>query len=154
MTTEGERSDATVDPIDILLIEPNPGDTRLFTEKFADAKLTNAVHTVVDGETALDFLHQRDEYADRSCPDLIVLEPKLPGIDGVELLSKLEGEPALNEITVIVLTSSEAGEEIVKSHGLEADHYLRKPVEPDEFLEFVQQVEEFWLAIVEQPAGD
>ncbi|ADD04679.1 receiver box response regulator [Natrialba magadii ATCC 43099] len=139
-------------PIDILLIEPNPGDSRLFTESFQDASLTNTIHTVTDGESALDFVNQREPYADEPTPDLILLEPQLPRTTGFEVLAELKGEPALCEIPVVVLTSSSTGERIVKSHDIEADYYLQKPVSADEFLEFVQSVEEFWLTIVQEPA--
>lgn len=143
------------DSIEILLIEPNPGDTRLFTESFKEAKILNNLHTVSDGDSALDFVHQRGDYADESRPDLILLEPQLPDNDGMEVLSELNNEPALSEIPVVVLTSSELGKDIVKSHGLDADHYIQKPVEPAEFIDVVQSVEDFWLAIVQQkPTAD
>lgn len=151
MASAEKRPDSeTNDVIEILLIEPNPGDTRLFTENLRDAKLTNTVHAVDDGEAALDFLHQRGDYEDETCPDLILLEPQLPGTSGMAVLSELNGEPALNDIPVVVLTSSEVGEEIVKSHGLEADAYIRKPVDAEDFVEFVQSVEDFWFAIVQE----
>ncbi|ADB59422.1 response regulator receiver protein [Haloterrigena turkmenica DSM 5511] len=140
--------------IDILLVEPNPGDTRLFEENFRDAKLMNAVHAVTDGKEALDFLHQRGAYGDAPQPDLILLEPQLPGTSGMEVLSELKNEPPLDEIRVIVLTSSEMGEEIVRSHGLEADEYIRKPVETEEFIDFVREVEDFWFAIVKNESDD
>ncbi|WP_339103541.1 response regulator [Haloterrigena salinisoli] len=140
------------DAIDILLVEPNPGDTRLFTENFRDAKLVNTVHAVSDGDAALDFLHQRGEYADASPPDIILLEPQLPGTSGMDVLAELNGEPILADIPVAVLTSSEVGESIVQSHGLEADFYVRKPVEPADFVAFVDEIEEFWFAIVREPS--
>lgn len=139
------------DPVDILLVEPNPGDSRLFAENFRDAKLLNTVHTVSDGESALEFVHQENEYADEPRPDIILLEPQLPGKSGMDVLSELKDEPALCEIPVVVLTSSDAGAEIVRAHGLDADSYIQKPVEPEEFVEFVQSVEEFWFAIVQKP---
>ena len=144
MTPEKESGEF----VDILLVEPNPGDSRLFAETFADAKLLNTVHTVSDGEEALEFVHQRGAYADAPKPDIILLNPKLPGKSGMEVLSELNDESALREIPVAVLTSSATGEEIVRSHGLEADAYIRKPVEPEKFAEFVASVEEFWFAIV------
>ncbi|ELZ15143.1 response regulator receiver protein [Haloterrigena salina JCM 13891] len=140
--------------IDILLVEPNPGDTRLFEENFRDAKLMNAVHAVTDGEEALDFLHQRGEYADAPRPDLVLLELQLPGTSGTAVLSELQNEPPLDEIRVIVLTSSEMGEEIVRSHDIEADEYIRKPVQAEEFIAFVQEVEDFWFAIVKNESDD
>lgn len=146
----GEGAD---DPIDILLVEPSSGDTRLFTESFSAAKLTNDFHTVTDGETALDLLHQRGEFADVSKPDLILLEPRLPGRSGWEIVSELEDDPEFSEIPVVVLTGSETEEEIVRSNDVEVDHYIQKPVEPEEFVEFVQEVEDFWLAIVQAETG-
>ncbi|WP_436343773.1 response regulator [Natronorubrum sp. FCH18a] len=155
MASADEEGDDTLgETIDILLVEPNPGDTRLFEENFRDAKLMNAIHAVSDGEEALEFVYQRNEYADAPRPDLILLEPQLPGQSGMEVLSALNDEPALCEIPVVVLTSSEAGEEIVKNHGLEADGYIQKPVETEEFIEFVQEVEEFWFAIVKTEPAD
>lgn len=142
------------EPIDILLVEPSPGDTRLFTESFRDGKLANCLHTVADGEAAIDFIHQRGEFADAPRPNLVLLEPNLPGTSGTDVLSELKNEPALSDIPVAVLTSSDVGEEIARSSGLDADHYIQKPIEPDEFIAFVQSVEEFWLAIIEQPVAD
>ena len=141
---------AVEDVIDILLVEPNPGDTRLFTENFRDAKLMNTVRAVADGDAALDYLHQRGEYADQSRPDIILLEPQLPGTSGADVLTELADDPLLSEIPVAVLTSSQVGEEIVRSHDLEADFYVRKPIEPDDFIEFVHEIEEFWFAIVRE----
>lgn len=147
MGTSDEQID---DMIDILLIEPNPGDSRLFTENFNDAKLLNTIYTVSDAESALDFLHQRNDHSDKPCPDIVLLEPQLPGQNGMDVLSELKNEPALSEIPVIVLTSSEAGEDIIQSYGIDADSYIQKPVEPDEFVEFVQSIEDFWFAIVQK----
>ncbi|WP_408959911.1 response regulator [Natrinema sp. 74] len=147
MSSEGGQQ---TDPIEILLVEPNPGDCRLFEENFRDAKLLNTIHTVSDGETALDFVAQRGEYADKPQPDIVLLEPQLPGKSGIEVLSAVKNEPELEEIPIVVLTSSDAGEKVVRSHGLEADTYLQKPVAPEEFVEFVHSVEEFWFTIVEK----
>lgn len=148
------HEERTGERIDLLLIEPNPGDARLFAESFEAGKLANSVHRVTDGTAALDYLEQRGTYADRPRPDLVLLEPQLPGKSGREVLSVLKDEPALSDVPVVVLTSSAVGEEIVKSHGLEADHYLQKPVDPGEFIEFVQSVEDFWLAIIQPAAAD
>ncbi|WP_306059400.1 response regulator [Natronococcus wangiae] len=147
MGTPDERGN---DLIDILLVEPNPGDSRLFTENFSDAKLLNTIHTVSDAESALDFLYQRNNHSDKPRPDIVLLEPHLPGQSGMDVLSELKNEPALREIPVVVLTSSDAGEEIMQSHGIDADTYIRKPVEPEEFVEFVQSIEDFWFAIVQK----
>ncbi|TYL36095.1 response regulator [Natronococcus pandeyae] len=147
MGTSDEQID---DLIDILLVEPNPGDSRLFTENFSDAKLLNTIYTVSDAESALDFLHQRNRHSDKPRPDIVLLEPQLPRQNGMDVLSELKNEPALDDIPVIVLTSSEAGEDIMQSYGIDADSYIRKPVEPDEFVEFVQSIEDFWFAIVQK----
>ncbi|WP_440764938.1 response regulator [Natronorubrum sp. DTA7] len=151
--TPGEmRMDGVVD---ILLVEPNPGDTRLFTENFRDAKLLNTIHSVSDGESALEFVRQRGEYADVPRPDIVLLEPQLPGTSGMDVLAELNGDSVLREIPVVILTSSKAGEDIVKGHDLEADCYIRKPVAPEEFVDFVHSLEEFWFAIVRNPVdGD
>jgi CheY-like chemotaxis protein len=147
MSTDEEQP---AEPIDILLVEPNPGDSRLFEENFRDGKLVNTVDIVADGEAALDFVHQRNEYADETRPDIVLLEPQLPGKSGIEVLSELKNDPVLGEIPVIVLTSSDAGEKIVQSHGIEADTYMQKPLEPGDFVDFVRSIEKFWVAIVQK----
>ena len=138
-----------IDPIDILLVEPNPGDTRLFTESFEEAKLTNTFFSVPDGETALDYVHQEGSYAEHPRPDLILIEPRLPGKSGREVIVELKNDPALEDIPIVVLTSSDTEEEIVRSRDLDADHYTQKPVEPDEFFEFVRSIEDLWFTIVQ-----
>lgn len=138
----------------ILLVEPNPGDTRLFTESFTDTNLKNTLYTVSDGDDALEFVHRRGEFDDTPRPDLVLLELQLPGTSGMDVLAELNDDPALCEIPVVVLLSSEMGEDIVESHGLEADHYVQKPVEPVDFLEFVVEIEGLWLAIVQESPED
>jgi CheY-like chemotaxis protein len=145
----GENINDEGEMIDILLVEPNQGDVRLFEENLKQGKIFNNIHTVSDGEAALDFVNQQGEYEEVPRPDLILLEPQLPGKSGMEVLSELNNEPELKEIPVIILTSSEVGQEIVKSHGLEADEYIRKPVEAEEFVTFAKEVEDFWLAVVQ-----
>lgn len=144
----------TNERIDILLVEPNPGDSRLFEESFKDAKLANTLHTVTDGESALDYLHQRGDYATEPRPDLVLLEPQLPGKSGQDVLSELNNDSELREIPVAVLTGSDVEEEIARTHGLDADHYIRKPIDSDEFIDFVRSVEDFWLAIIQQAPAD
>ena len=136
------------DIVNILLVEPSAGDVRLFTEKFRDAKIVNTIHEVGDGESALDFVHQRGEYSDVPRPDIILLDPQLPGKSGREVLAELKDHPELCDIPIVVLTSSDAEEAIVQSSDLDADTFIRKPVDPEEFVSFVQSVEDFWLAIV------
>lgn len=140
-------------PIAILLVEPNPGDARLFTESFADASIASDVHTVTDGKAALEVVHQRGEYADTPRPDLILLDFQLPGTSGEAVLSELKSDPSLRSIPVIVLTSSDSEEDIARSYDLHANAYLQKPVDPEEFVDLVRSFEEFWLTFVRLP-GD
>lgn len=140
--------------ITILLVEPNPGDTRLFTESFKDAELKNRLYTVADADAAIDFLNQRGEFSDEPRPDLLLLEPKLPGDKGTDVLAELNNTPSLQGTPVIVLTSTASGENYAKKHGLDADHYVQKPVEPEDFLEFVQEIEDLWLGIFQEQSTE
>ncbi|WP_226004504.1 response regulator [Natrinema salinisoli] len=139
------------DAITILLIEPNPGDVRLFSESFDDANIACEIHTVTDGADALDFAHQRDDYADSPRPDMILLDFRLPDIDGPDVLSELKSADALRPIPVIVMTSSASEEDIARSYDLHANAYVQKPVEPDEFIELGRSFEDFWLTFVRFP---
>lgn len=153
MTSTDGTDGAGEVPIDILLVEPSPGDSRLFEESFREAKLANAVHVVDDGDAALDFLAQRGAYEDAPEPDVVLLEPTLPGTSGGTVLETLRNEPALGDVAVVVLTSSDTGEAILRSRGPEADAYVRKPIGPEDFVRVVQEVEEFWFAIVRRGDG-
>lgn len=139
------------DAITILLIEPNPGDVRLFSESFADANIACEIHTVTDGTDALDFAHQRNDYADSPRPDMILLDFRLPDIDGADVLSELKAAESLRSIPVIVMTSSASEEDIARSYDLHANAYVQKPVEPDEFIELGRSFEDFWLTFVRLP---
>ena len=147
-----ERESLTGDAaMTILLVEPNPGDARLFAESFEDATSAASIETVTDGEAALDFVHQRGDYAESSRPDLILLDFHLPGVSGENVLSEVKAEPALRKIPVIVLTSSGAEEDIARSYDLHANAYVQKPVEPDEFVDLVRSFDDFWLTFVRLP---
>ncbi|WP_435127245.1 response regulator [Halobaculum sp. D14] len=139
------------EPIDILLVEDNPGDVRLTKEAFADAKLANDLHVVTDGEAALEFLFQRGEHADAPRPNLTLLDLNLPKVDGLDVLEEMNDDPALQRIPVVVLTGSEAEEDIVQSYEHHSNAYLTKPIDPDEFVDLVRSFEEFWLTLVELP---
>ncbi|QLG49327.1 response regulator [Natrinema halophilum] len=141
------------DAISILLIEPNPGDARLFSESFEDANIVCNIHTVSDGESALDFVHQRNEYSDSPRPDMILLDFQLPGVSGADVLSELKSESTLRSIPVIVMTSSPSEEDIARSYDLYANAYVQKPVEPDEFIDLGRSFEDFWLTLGRLP-GD
>ncbi|WP_222919900.1 response regulator [Natrinema sp. SYSU A 869] len=139
------------EPAQILLVEDNPGDVRLTKEAFKQGRIENDLHVVSNGAEALDFLSQREPYADVPRPDLVLLDLNLPGKDGEEVLEELKEDPALRSIPIIVLTSSRAEEDIVKSYELHANAYLTKPVDPDEFIETVRAFEKFWFSVVRLP---
>lgn len=147
-----ERQNPT--PADILLVEDNPGDIRLTQEAFKEGQIDNTLHVVKDGIEALDFLFQRNEYTDAPRPDIILLDLNLPRKNGDEVLEEIRDEPDLRRIPVMVLTSSEAQEDVVRSYDLCANAYLTKPVDPDQFIEVVRTFEQFWLSIVRLPDYD
>ncbi len=138
-------------PIEILLIEDNPSDIRLTQEVLKESKLQNNLHVVEDGEEALDYLYHRGPYAQEPQPDLILLDLNLPNLDGREVLSKIKQDEALNHIPVVVLTTSDAGEDIMRSYQLYANCYITKPIDLDQFIKVVNAIEDFWLTIVKLP---
>ncbi len=139
------------DHADILLVEDNPGDVRLTREAFAEGGIANTIHVATDGVEALDFLYQRGDHADAPRPDVVLLDLNLPRKNGDEVLAAVEDDPDLARIPVIVLTSSNAEEDVVRSYELHANAYLTKPVDPDEFVETVRSFQEFWLSVVRLP---
>lgn len=141
-----------VEPADILLVEDNPGDIRLTEEAFKDGNILNRLHVVEDGVEALDFLFQRNEYADAPRPDLVLLDLNLPRKNGEEVLSELHEDPDRRRIPVVVLTSSQAETDVVASYELCASGYLTKPVDPDMFIEQIRELERFWLSVVRLPS--
>lgn len=146
--------EGTRNPVDILLVEDNPGDVRLTKEAFTDGAIDNTLHVATNGKEALDFLHQRGEYAEAACPDLVLLDLNLPKKSGEEVLEEIRGDEDLQRLPVIILTSSEAQEDILRSYELQANAYLTKPVDPDAFLDTIQTFEEFWLRAVRLPSCD
>jgi chemotaxis family two-component system response regulator Rcp1 len=139
------------DPVQILLVEDSPGDIRLTREVLRDAKIANELHIVGDGEAAMSFLHRTGEYADARRPDLILLDLNLPRKDGREVLSELKDDAELHRIPVIVLTTSAAEQDILRSYDLQAACYITKPIDLDEFIAVVRSIESFWLSIVRLP---
>ena len=137
--------------VDILLVEDNPGDVRLTREAFEEGHISNELHVVRDGEKALDFLYQRGEYEDAPRPHLVLLDLNLPRVGGLEVLEDIRADPDLNKIPVIVLTSSDAEEDIVKSYELQSNAYLTKPIDPDDFVALVRTFENFWFELVKLP---
>ncbi len=147
MTSEYDAAE----PVDILLVEDNPGDIRLTKEAFKDGQIANTLHVVEDGVDALDFLFQRNDYGDAPRPDLVLLDLNLPRKNGDEVLEELHADPNRRRIPVIILTSSEAEMDVVRSYELCARGYLTKPVDPNEFIDTIQKLERFWLSIVQLP---
>lgn len=138
-------------PIEILLVEDNPGDARLTSIALRDAKVKNTLTIIDDGEKALDFLFRRGPYAERKQPDLILLDLNLPKVDGRDVLRELKGSPELARIPVVILTSSEAEEDIARSYKLHANCYIQKPVDLEQFMKVIDCVEDFWLTVVKLP---
>lgn len=141
-----------VKPIEILLVEDNPGDVRLSIEVLRDAKVHNHLNTVSDGVEALAFLRHEGVYADAPHPDLILLDLNLPKKDGREVLAEIKADDKLKRIPVVVLTTSQSEEDILKAYELHANCYISKPVNLDQFIKVVQSIEAFWLTIVKLPA--
>jgi CheY-like chemotaxis protein len=150
---EGNASGYATDtePFDILLVEDNPGDVRLTREAFEAIEVETSLHVVSDGVQALEFLHQRGEYADATQPDIVLLDLNLPRKNGDAVLAELRSDPELPRVPVVVLTGSEAEEDIVRSYELEANAYLTKPVEPEMFSETIEAFEAFWLSEASLP---
>jgi two-component system response regulator len=138
-------------PIDVLLVEDDPGDELITREAFADNKIGNTLHVVRDGEEALDFLYQRGAHAHAQQPDLILLDLNLPKYDGRQVLEKIKSDPALSHIPVVVLTTSAAEEDILRSYKLHANAYVTKPVDLDQFIAAVRQIDEFFVQVVRLP---
>jgi len=140
-------------PIEILLVEDNPGDVRLTKESLKDAKVSNNVHVAEDGVVAMTFLRREGLHADAPRPDLILLDLNLPEKDGREVLAEIKADPDLRRIPVVVLTTSQAEEDILKAYNLNANCYVTKPVDLDQFMHVVKSIENFWLTIVKLPSG-
>jgi two-component system, chemotaxis family, response regulator Rcp1 len=139
------------EPVQILLVEDSPGDIRLTREVLRDARIANELHIVGDGEHAMAFLRGEGEYAGKPRPDLILLDLNLPRKDGREVLAELRDDPVLHLIPVIVLTTSAAEQDVMRSYDLKAACYITKPIDLDEFISVVRSIEAFWLRIVRLP---
>jgi CheY-like chemotaxis protein len=137
--------------IDVLLVEDDPGDVLLTREAFADNKVSNKLHVVNDGEQAMAFLRNDPPYADAPRPDLILLDLNLPRMDGREVLEEIKADPALRVIPVVILTTSEAEEDILRSYQLHANAYVSKPVDFGQFIKVVRQIDDFFVTVVKLP---
>ncbi len=140
-------------PVHILLIEDNPGDVRLTIEALREAKVRNTLNVASDGEEALRYLHHLGPHRDAPRPDLILLDLNLPRKDGREVLAEIKVDPNLKIIPVVILTTSQAEQDILRSYELRANCYITKPVDLDQFITVVRSIESFWLTIVTLPSG-
>jgi CheY-like chemotaxis protein len=138
-------------PIEILLVEDNPGDVRLTIEALRDAKVHNRVSVAKDGVEAMAFLRREGQYGDARRPDLILLDLNLPRKDGREVLAEIKVDTGLKHIPVVILTTSRAEQDILKSYDLHANCYVTKPVDLDQFITVVRSIENFWLTVVALP---
>ncbi len=140
------------EPIQILLVEDSPGDVRLTQEVLRDARIANELHVVGDGEKAMAFLRRTGPHAGGPRPDLVLLDLNLPRKDGREVLAEMSEDEDLRTVPVIVLTTSAAEQDILRSYQLAANAYVTKPIDLDEFITVVRSIETFWLSIVRLPA--
>jgi CheY-like chemotaxis protein len=138
-------------PIEVLLVEDDPGDVLMTKEAFEEHKLRNRLNVVSDGAAALSYLHREGEYADVSTPDLILLDLNLPRRDGREVLEEIKKDEQLCRIPVVVLTTSQAEEDVLRSYQLHANAYVTKPVDFDRFISVVRQIDEFFVSVVKLP---
>lgn len=141
----------TIRPIEILLVEDSPGDVRLTREALKDAKVRNNLSVVSDGAEALAFLRREGDFASAVRPDLVLLDLNLPKLDGRDVLAQIKSDQMLRRIPVVVLTTSKAEQDILRTYDLHANCYITKPVDLDQFMVVIQSIEEFWLTIVKLP---
>ncbi|EDY46212.1 response regulator [Streptomyces sp. SPB074] len=138
-------------PIEVLLVEDDPGDELMTREAFEDNKIRNTLHVVRDGQEALDFLYRQGEHAGAPRPDLILLDLNLPKYDGRQVLERIKSDDNLAHIPVVVLTTSSAEEDILRSYRLHANAYVTKPVDLDQFIAAVRQIDDFFVTVVRLP---
>ena len=143
--------DAQARTVDVLLVEDDPGDVLMTREAFEHHKIRNQLHVVNDGEQAMQFLRRTGEYASAPRPGLILLDLTLPRRDGLEVLAELKGDPDLRVIPVVILTTSQADEDILRSYALHANAYVSKPVDFERFMDVIRQIDNFFVTVVELP---
>lgn len=137
--------------IEVLLVEDDPGDVLMTEEAFADHKVANTLNVVADGESAIAYLRKEGEFAEVVTPDLVLLDLNLPRMDGREVLAEIKADPALRRIPVVVLTTSDAEEDILRSYNLHANAYVTKPVDFERFISVVRKIDEFFVSVVRLP---
>lgn len=140
-----------LDTIDILIVEDNPGDARLIREVLNDNKVYSSLYLVNDGVEAMSFLHNEGKFASVPRPDLIILDLNLPRKDGREVLAEIKSEEDLRHIPVVIMTISQAEEDILKTYKLHANCYITKPIDLTEFIKVIKSIEDFWFSIVKLP---
>ncbi len=138
-------------PVEILLVEDNPGDIRLTKEAMKEAKIINNLNVVEDGVEALAYLRKKGKFKDANRPDMILLDINLPKKNGREVLAEIKQDKNLKQIPVIILTVSKAEEDIIKTYELHANCFITKPVDMDQFIKVVKSIEDFWFSIVKLP---
>ncbi|MFJ3929492.1 MULTISPECIES: response regulator [unclassified Streptomyces] len=143
--------DTPVEPIEVLLVEDDPGDELMTREAFEDNKIRNTLHVVRDGQEALEFLFRKGGYAQAPRPDLILLDLNLPKYDGRQVLERIKSDEDLAMIPVVVLTTSSAEEDILRSYKLHANAYVTKPVDLEQFIAAVRQIDDFFVSVVRLP---
>jgi chemotaxis family two-component system response regulator Rcp1 len=141
----------TIRPIEILMVEDNPGDVRLTREALKGGKIWNEINVVSDGVAALDYLRRAAPYEAATRPDLVLLDLNLPRKDGREVLAAMKADDSLKTIPVVILTTSQAEEDVVRAYKLHANCYVTKPVDFEQFTRIVQAIEQFWLSVVTLP---
>lgn len=145
------RRDNNGRPVEILLVEDNEGDIGLVEEVFEEGRINNNLNITEDGEEAMEFLRKEGEFANSPRPDLILLDLNLPKKDGREVLEEIKEDENLRRIPVVVLTTSTAEEDILKSYDMHANSYITKPVDFDQFIKVIKSIEDFWLEVVKLP---
>ena len=140
-------------PIEILLVEDNPGDERLTREALKEGKVYSTLHWVKDGVEAIDFLNRRGKHASAPRPDIILLDLNLPKKDGREVLQEIKSADELKRIPVVILTTSKAEEDVLRTYNLHANCYVTKPVDLEQFIVVVKSIDMFWLTVVTLPNG-
>ena len=141
-------------PVEFLLAEDNPGDVRLTREALKDSKIRNNLNVLGNGISALNHLRREPPYENALRPDIMLLDRNLPKMDGREVLSRIKADPALKRTPVVVITSSEAEQDILRTYDLHVNGYVTKPVDLDQFIKVVQSIESFWRTIVQLPIPD
>ena len=138
-------------PIEILLVEDDPGDVLMTREAFEDYKIANRLTVVTNGEDAIAYLRRQGRFADAPTPDLVLLDLNLPRRDGREVLADIKGDPDLRRIPVVILTTSEAEEDVIAAYDLHANAYVRKPVDFEQFVAAVRAIDDFFITVVRLP---